>query len=45
MLYDQFIVHASEDKDTFVRSLAEAIAVQHVEVRFSPGLRIGKRPK
>lgn len=32
MLYDLFICHASEDKDAFVRPLAEALADQHVEV-------------
>lgn len=32
MLYDVFICHASEDKDDFVRSLAEALRSHHVEV-------------
>ena len=34
MLYDVFISHASEDKDGFVRSLAEALRQQRVEVWF-----------
>lgn len=32
MLYDVFICHASEDKDSFVRSLAEALKNNHLEV-------------
>jgi len=32
MLYDVFICHASEDKDSFVRPLAEALRNQHLEV-------------
>lgn len=32
MLYDVFICHASEDKDGFVRSLAEALRAHHLEV-------------
>lgn len=32
MLYDLFISHASEDKDTFVRPLAEALIQKHVQV-------------
>jgi hypothetical protein len=32
MLYDVFICHASEDKDPFVRPLAEALRAEHVEV-------------
>ena len=32
MLYDIFICHASEDKELFVRPLAEALRHQHVEV-------------
>ncbi len=32
MLYDVFICHASEDKDTFVRPLAEQLRAEHVEV-------------
>lgn len=32
MLYDVFICHASEDKDSFVRPLAEMLKEQHVEV-------------
>lgn len=32
MLYDVFICHASEDKNDFVRPLAEALRNEHVEV-------------
>ena len=32
MLYDVFICHASEDKDSFVRPLAEALRKNHLEV-------------
>ena len=32
MLYDLFICHASEDKDSFVRPLAEPLRQRHVEV-------------
>ena len=32
MIYDVFICHASEDKDDFVRPLAELLAQQHIEV-------------
>ena len=32
MLHDVFICHASEDKDDFVRPLAEALRSNHVEV-------------
>lgn len=32
MLYDVFICHASDDKDDFVRPLAEALRNEHVEV-------------
>ncbi len=32
MLYDLFICHASEDKTTFVRPLADALKGRHVEV-------------
>lgn len=32
MLYDAFICHASEDKDDFVRPLAERLVRDHVEV-------------
>ena len=32
MLYDVFICHASEDKDAFVRPLAEALRARHIEV-------------
>jgi len=32
MLYDVFISHASEDKEAFVRSLADALRDEHIEV-------------
>ena len=32
MLYDAFICHASEDKNDFVRPLAERLRQEHVEV-------------
>ncbi|GAA1626200.1 toll/interleukin-1 receptor domain-containing protein [Kribbella alba] len=32
MLYDAFICHASEDKEEFVRPLAERLRAEHVEV-------------
>ncbi|WP_407174516.1 TIR domain-containing protein [Bradyrhizobium sp. STM 3562] len=32
MLYDAFICHASEDKDEFVRPLAEALSKRHLEI-------------
>jgi hypothetical protein len=32
MLYDAFICHASEDKDDFVRPLADALANHHLEI-------------
>lgn len=32
MLHDVFICHASEDKQNFVRSLAEALKLSHIEV-------------
>ena len=31
-LHDVFICHASEDKDEFVRPLAEALKSNHIEV-------------
>lgn len=34
MLYDLFICHASEDKESFVRPLAKALRAEHVEVWF-----------
>jgi hypothetical protein len=34
MLYDLFICHASEDKESFVRPLANALRDKHVEVWF-----------
>src|SRR5271157_2431745 len=33
-LHDVFICHASEDKDDFVRPLAEALRARHVDVWF-----------
>ncbi len=42
MLYDAFISHASEDKDDFVRALAERLREEHVEVWYDEfSLRIG----
>lgn len=42
MLYDVFICHASEDKDKFVRPLAEALRARHVEVWYDEfSLRVG----
>ncbi|MDF3339515.1 toll/interleukin-1 receptor domain-containing protein [Mycolicibacterium septicum] len=42
MLYDAFISHASEDKDDFVRPLAERLRDEHVEVWYDEfSLRIG----
>ena len=32
MLYDVFISHASEDKEAFVRPLAERLRDAHIEV-------------
>lgn len=32
MLYDVFISHASEDKDTFVRELANKLSAEHVKI-------------
>jgi len=32
MLFDAFICHASEDKDEFVRSLAEMLRAHHLEI-------------
>jgi len=34
MLFDAFICHASEDKDAFVRPLAERLQSQHLEIWF-----------
>lgn len=34
MLYDVFICHASEDKDSFVRPLAQSLQTAHIEVWF-----------
>lgn len=42
MLYDIFICHASEDKESFVRPLAEALRAKHVEVWFDEfSLKLG----
>ncbi|WGI31229.1 toll/interleukin-1 receptor domain-containing protein [Mycolicibacterium aubagnense] len=42
MLYDAFISHASEDKDDFVRPLAERLRDEHIEVWYDEfTLRIG----
>ena len=42
MLYDVFICHASEDKESFVRPLAESLQAEHVEVWFDEfSLKLG----
>ena len=42
MLYDVFICHAKEDKDNFVRPLAEALRPRHIEVWYDEfSLRVG----
>jgi hypothetical protein len=42
LLYDVFICHASEDKNDFVRPLAEALRSQHIEVWYDEfSLRVG----
>jgi hypothetical protein len=42
VLYDAFICHASEDKDDFVRPLAEALRACHIEVWYDEfSLRVG----
>lgn len=42
MLYDVFICHASEDKDSFVRPLAEKLRENHVEVWYDEfSLKVG----
>lgn len=42
MLYDVFICHASEDKDDFVRPLAQALRERHIEVWYDEfSLRVG----
>ena len=42
MLYDVFISHASEDKDSFVRKLAKELKRNHVEVWYDEfSLKIG----
>lgn len=41
-MYDVFICHASEDKDSFVRPLAQALQTEHVEVWFDEfSLKLG----
>jgi hypothetical protein len=42
VLYDVFISHASEDKDAFVRPLAERLRGEHIEVWYDEfSLRVG----
>lgn len=42
MLYDAFVCHASEDKDAFVRPLAERLREQHIEVWYDEfSLKVG----
>jgi hypothetical protein len=42
MLYDVFICHASDDKDAFVRPLAERLREQHIEVWYDEfSLKVG----
>jgi len=42
MLYDAFICHASEDKDTFVRPLAEKLRESHLEIWYDEfSLKVG----
>jgi hypothetical protein len=42
LLHDVFICHASEDKDEFVRPLAEALRVHHIEVWYDEfALKVG----
>ena len=42
MLYDVFISHASEDKDSFVRPLAAALKEKHIEVWYDEfSLQVG----
>lgn len=42
MLYDLFICHASEDKESFVRPLAEALQLENIEVWYDEfSLRLG----
>lgn len=42
MLYDAFICHASEDKDDFVRPLAERLRAEHLEVWYDEfSLKVG----
>ncbi len=42
MLYDAFICHASEDKDVFVRPLAEKLRESHLEIWYDEfSLKVG----
>jgi len=42
MLYDAFVCHASEDKEAFVRPLAEHLREQHIEVWYDEfSLKVG----
>ncbi len=42
MLYDAFVCHASEDKDAFVRPLAERLREQRIEVWYDEfSLKVG----
>lgn len=42
MLHDAFICHASEDKEAFVRPLAQALELRHVDVWYDEfSLRVG----
>ena len=42
MKYDAFICHASEDKDDFVRPLAQLLKQQHLEIWYDEfSLNIG----
>src|ERR1700688_1605613 len=42
LLHDVFICHASEDKDDFVRPLAQALRERHIEVWYDEfSLRVG----
>jgi len=42
MLYDLFICHASEDKESFVRPLADALRSKNVEVWYDEfSLKLG----
>ena len=42
VLYDVFVSHASEDKDSFVRPLAERLREAHIEVWYDEfSLKVG----